>query len=184
MPGQLPIPSSDATGKPGLFILRESVLIHAPIDRCFLLSTSVEIVHQELGMHSVCGRTSGFVCDGDTIRWEGWQLGLPNYHVSQINHYRRPVFFQDRMIAGRFKYFEHDHHLRETSDGTLLQDELRFSMPFGVLGRIVGRWILVPHIKGLMHRRFAKLKNIAETDRWRHYIPEPDESADAVTPFS
>lgn len=170
--------SGPSNGK--LFILRGSVLIQAPIDRCFLLSTNVVIVHQELGMHAVSGRTSGFVREGDTIRWEGWQLGLPNFHVSQINSFDPPYFFQDRMIDGRFKLFEHDHRLKETAQGTLLEDELRFSMPFGFLGHLVGRLILVPHIKGLMRKRFAKLKNIAETSRWREYIPE-NEATPAVT---
>ena len=71
------------------------------------------------------------------------------------------------MIEGRFDLFEHDHHLRETAEGTLLEDELRFSLHFGMPGALLASWMMVPHIRGLMRKRFAKLRGIAETTRWR-----------------
>jgi ligand-binding SRPBCC domain-containing protein len=155
-----------------MFTLRHSILIHAPIDRVFALSTSIAIVERELGMHPVAGRINGLVIAGDTIRWEGMQLGFANYHVSLIvpETWNPPHFFQDRMIAGRFRSFEHDHRLSETPEGTLLEDQVRFSMPLGAPGWLVGRVILVPHILGLMRRRFSLLKRLAETDEWRHYL--------------
>lgn len=155
-------------------MLRDSILVRAPIDRCFLLSTSVAIVRQELGMDPVAGRTKGLVQKNDIIRWQGWQLGLRHQHVSHISAYDRPFFFQDRMLKGRFRYFEHDHRFSEAADGTLLQDELRFSLPLGVLGSLVARYIMVPHIRGLMRRRFRKLKGIAETERWHEYLAQEE----------
>ena len=152
--------------------LTDTVLIHAPIDRCFALSTSIAIVQRELKMHPVEGRVNGLVTAGDTIRWEGMQLGFRNYHVSLIvpETWNPPHFFQDRMIAGRFRSFEHDHRFIETANGTFLDDCVRFTMPLGWAGGLVGRVILVPHILGLMRRRFHLLKQLAETGEWRDYI--------------
>src|SRR5271163_4655807 len=82
------------------FVLRDEIVVRAPIERCFLLSTSIEIVEQELKMRPIRGRTSGFVTGGDTVRWEGWRLGLPQFHESLIEQFELPVFFRDRMIAG------------------------------------------------------------------------------------
>jgi hypothetical protein len=154
----------------GTFTLRHSILVHAPIERCFLLSTSIAIVRKELGMTPVDGRTTGLVSGGDTVRWEGRQLGFWNFHVSLIAAFDPPHFFQDRMLAGRFRSFEHDHRFDQTPDGVLLHDELRFTMPFGPLGWMVGRVVLVPHIRGLLRRRFLLLKRLAETDEWREYL--------------
>jgi ligand-binding SRPBCC domain-containing protein len=157
-----------------MFTLRHNILVRAPIGRCFALSTHLAIVERELGMHPVEGRTGGLVTAGDTIRWEGIQLGFANYHVSLImpETWNPPHFFQDCMIAGRFRSFEHDHRFTETTSGTSLEDKVRFSMPLGWAGELVGRFILVPHILGLMRRRFNLLKRLAETDEWRNYIPE------------
>lgn len=156
-----------------MFSLRHGILVQAPIDRCFALSTSVAIVERELRMHPVQGRAHGLVTAGDTVRWEGMQLGFANYHVSLIvpETWDPPHFFQDRMIAGRFRSFEHDHRFIETANGTFLDDCIRFTMPLGWAGELVGRAVLVPHILGLMRRRFALLKHLAETEEWREYLP-------------
>jgi ligand-binding SRPBCC domain-containing protein len=153
------------------FLLRGEIVIDAPIERCFLLSTSVEIVERELKMHPVRGRIAGLVVGGDTVRWEGWQLGLPQFHESLIEDYRCNAFFRDRMIAGRFARFEHDHNFVKCQDGSvLLWDEVRFVMRWGLAGQLLGRWVLLPHIRGLMRRRFALLKQIAEGDEWKKYL--------------
>ena len=155
-----------------LFTLHDHVVIHAPIDRFFWLSTSVAIVERELGMHPSAGRTTGFVTGGDTILWKGWQLGLPQHHQSLIEAFNPPLFFRDRMISGRFRTFEHDHSFLDRKDGEVdLSDELRFTMPLGRIGDIVGALVLAPHIRRVMRRRFVLLKRLAETDEWRSYLP-------------
>jgi len=163
-----------------MFVIKDSTHAKAPIERCFLLSTSLEIVERELGMKPVASpdatRTAGLVVAGDRIRWEGWQLGMRHYHVSLISEFEPYSFFQDKMIAGRFKFFSHDHEFTEIGGQTLMKDVIRFSMPFGVLGRLAGKYIMLPHIRGLMARRFNLLKRIAESDEWRNYLPEPAES--------
>jgi len=153
------------------FTVRDEIAVQAPIERCFLLSTSVDLVQRELGMCPVRGRTSGLVVAGDTVRWRGWKFGLPQLHESLIKQFEPPVFFRDRMIAGRFVSFEHDHRFTNSGDGAvLMSDELRFTMPFGWLGELIGKWILVPHIQGLLRRRFALLKRIAEGEEWKQYL--------------
>jgi ligand-binding SRPBCC domain-containing protein len=155
------------------FTLQDEIEVHAPIERCFLLSTSIELVQRELGMRPIHGRTTGLVAFGDTIRWQGWQLGLPMFHESLIDGFAPPVFFRDRMIAGRFATFEHTHHFIDHHDGTvLMSDELRFTMHFGKLGELIGEAILAPHIRALLKRRFALLKRLAEGDEWKMYLPE------------
>ena len=96
-------------------------------------------------------------------------MGFPNFHVSLIAAFEPPFYFQDRMIEGRFKSFEHDHRFREVEGGVLLEDELRFTMPFGWPGRALGQVVLVPHIRRLLRERFAMLKGIAESDAWQEY---------------
>jgi ligand-binding SRPBCC domain-containing protein len=155
------------------FNLDHKIVVNAPIERCFLLSTSLAIVELELKMHPVRKSTSGFVVGGDTVRWEGWQLGLPQFHESLIEAFQPPTFFRDRMIAGRFARFEHDHKFVDQGDGSVLfWDQLRFSMPFGWAGENVGRRVMVPHIRGLMRRRFALLKRIAEGSEWQKFLPK------------
>jgi hypothetical protein len=157
----------------GVFTLRMTETVAAPIDRCFLLTCSIALVQEELGMRPVSGRTHGLVQSGDTVRWEGWQLGLHHHHVSLISGYQRPTFLQDTMLAGRFRSFQHDHKLRELPGGfTELHDELRFSLPWGLAGRLVARYIMTPHILRLMRSRFHRIRRITTTEAWKSYLPQ------------
>lgn len=171
-----------------MFSLRHGLLVQAPIERCFALSTHLAVVERELGMHPVEGRIAGLITAGDTVRWEGLQLGFASHHVSLIvpDAWDPPHFFQDRMIDGRFRTFEHDHRFIETENGTFLDDCVRFTLPLGWAGELVGRMILVPHILGLMRRRFALIQRLAETEEWRDYLPaygvEPRPFSQHLTP--
>ncbi len=153
------------------FVLRDEVVVFAPIDRCFRLSTSVEIVQRELHMRPMRGRTAGLVTGGDTVLWRGRKFGLPQYHESLIEEFRPWAFFRDRMIAGRFHTFEHDHSFDLLPDGSVrMRDEVRFSLRWGWFGSVLGRLLLAPHIRRLMHRRFRLLKRIAESEEWRKFL--------------
>lgn len=155
------------------FTVRDQVLVNAPIERCFLLSTSVALVQRELRMRPVRGRTKGFVQNGDIILWRGWKFGLPQYHESIIEAFDPNCFFRDRMLRGRFAAFEHDHHFESQPDrATLLRDEIRFSMPWGLAGHAVGRSILMPYTRDVLHRRFVMLKSNAESEEWRRYLSD------------
>jgi ligand-binding SRPBCC domain-containing protein len=154
-----------------MFVIKDNIHINAPIERCFLLSTSVDLVARAIGMRCVAGKTSGLVVAGDRIEWRGWKFGFPQRHETLITQYHLPTFFQDSMASGRFRVFRHDHEFTEMDGRTLLKDIVRFSMPLGPAGKLVGKHILIPHIRGLIHKRFALLKYIAESEEWRKYLP-------------
>jgi ligand-binding SRPBCC domain-containing protein len=158
-----------------MFTLRDSIVIDAPIERCFLLSTSIEVVALTLGMRTVEGKLGGTIVANDQLLWRGWKFGLPQMHETLITGFDAPRFFQDTMGRGRFASFQHDHRFTPLQGGVLLEDELRFSMPFGWAGELVGRLVMVPHIRGLLKRRFALLKQLAEGDGWKdHLLPASD----------
>lgn len=153
-----------------VFTVSDTVHINAPIERCFLLSTSIELVQRSLGMRPVSGKMQGLVEMGDRLIWVGWKFGFPQMHETVITAYDRPNFFQDTMGRGRFKTFSHDHGFTEIGGRTLLHDKVRFSMPLGFLGATVARRIVVPHIARLLQHRFMLLKRVAESEEWRDYL--------------
>jgi ligand-binding SRPBCC domain-containing protein len=166
-----------------LVLLQESVTIDAPIERCFALSTRIELVQQTLGMRPVDGVTSGHISAGSQVLWSGWKFGLPTRHHTLITGFDPPhqpvdspareAFFQDTQLRGRFAFFQHDHHFtqRSGSETTELHDEIRFRLPFGALGGFVATHIVAPHALKLARKRFALLKRIAESGAdWQRYV--------------
>ncbi len=178
----------------------ESILIHAPLDRCFALSTRVELVKRTLGMNLLDtgvenGITSGHIAAHSRVVWQGWKFGLPTRHHTLITGFAAPrpasasadlhadqsgqpvAWFQDSQERGRFAFFQHDHFFRETASQngpiTLLEDEVRFALPFGPLGGLVGKLVLGPHILRLARQRFAMIKELAEGEGWRDWTGDP-----------
>lgn len=157
-----------------MFVVSDRIHVNAPIERCFLLSTSLELVRQSLKMRLVPGESSragGLVEGGDRLMWKGWALGLPQRHESLISKYERPGFFQDTMQRGRFKRFQHDHTFTEIGGRTLLNDKIRFSLPLGGVTRPLGRFVVTPYVAKLLRHRLELLKRVAESEEWKEYLP-------------
>ena len=74
------------------------------------------------------------------------------------------------MTAGLFKSFEHDHRFQEQDGATVMQDELRFSAPFGVLGLMAERLVLRNHLIRFLRERNKFVKQVAESEMWRKYL--------------
>jgi ligand-binding SRPBCC domain-containing protein len=160
------------------FTISDTVYISAPIERCFLLATNIELAGKSLGMKPIEGKTSGMIAQDDRLLWAGWKFGLPHMHESHITKFEPPNFFQDTMGRGRFKRYQHDHHFYEMDDRTVLNDKIRFTMPFGVIGRLVGHAVVVPYLSRKLRRRMRMLKRIAENKKeWSKYLPKEPSAA-------
>jgi ligand-binding SRPBCC domain-containing protein len=156
-----------------MFTISDSIFINAPIDRCFLLSTNIELVGRTLGMKPFEGKTSGSLVPDDRVIWAGWKFGLPQMHETCITQYERPAFFQDTMGRGRFKRYQHDHYFYEMDERTVLNDKIRFTLPLGFVGKLVGRFVIVPYLSRRLRRRLVMLRRVAQDRReWTKYLRE------------
>ncbi|MCU1294913.1 MAG: hypothetical protein JWP08_3763, partial [Bryobacterales bacterium] len=74
--------------------------------------------------------------------------------------------------------YQLDHYFYEMNDLTVLNDKIRFTMPLGVLGRLVGRFVLVPYLSKRLRRRLALLKRVAENgSEWPKYLPQQEQAS-------
>jgi ligand-binding SRPBCC domain-containing protein len=155
-----------------MYTISDTVHINAPIDRCFLLATNIELVSLSLNMRPIEREAKGLAQLNDRLLWHGWKFGFPQMHETLITSYERPVFFQDTMERGRFKRYQHEHNFTEIDGHTLLHDKIRFNLPMGWVGDIVAKNVMVPYIARLLHAHLQILKRVAETEEWRKYLPD------------
>jgi hypothetical protein len=52
-----------------------------------------------------------------------------------------------------------------------MKDVLYFSAPLGLLGRMAEVFVLRRYMQKLLHERNVVLKQVAESDEWRKYLP-------------
>ena len=160
-----------------MFQIEDRIVVDAPIERCFLLSTSIDLVRETLQMRPVEGKITGLVEAQDQLVWRGWKFGIPAMHETLITGYTRPTFFQDTMGRGYFKQFQHDHHFEFVDGQTTMWDQVRFTLPFGMAGEVVGKMVVVPHVQTLLRSRFSRIKQLAEGGEWRSWLPAKERTA-------
>ena len=154
--------------------IRSETVIHAPADRCFMLSLSIDLHLAgtlKTGERAVAGVTSGVMQLGDQATWEARDFGVRQPFTSKITCFDRPVFFQDTMLSGAFSAFQHDHAFRESNRITSMIDELRFQAPLGFLGGIAERVVLKSYLSKFLRERNRVIREAAESDDWKKYLP-------------
>ena len=152
--------------------IRMTMEIAAPVERCFQLALSVDLEAEVLapfGIRPIGGLTHGILGANGTVRWRGRQFGLRRTHTSLIDQLRAPLFFRDVMTEGSFARYGHEHHFATMNDGTFLRDELRFTLPWGPLGRTVDG-LVARRLLRMMEARNAAIKQAAEGEGWRTYL--------------
>lgn len=155
--------------------LEQSILINAPIQRCFDLSRSIE-VHllgtEQTGEQAVGGVTKGLIGPNEFVRWRAKHLGFWQHLTSKITVYDSPNYFQDTMIEGAFKFMQHDHYFLATSESeTEMRDRLTFAAPVSLLGNIAEHLFLKRYMDRLLRHRNEVIRQVAESDSWQDFIP-------------
>jgi ligand-binding SRPBCC domain-containing protein len=153
--------------------------IAAPPERCFLLSLNIDLHKESTAQTSeraIAGVTHGLIGPNETVTWQARHFGLMLTHETLISKYDRPHHFQDIMLRGMFKSFEHDHFFHPLPGGTtLMRDELRFAAPLGPLGHLAETLVLRRYLTGFLVERNNLIKAVAESpkSRWLPYTLTP-----------
>ncbi len=160
----------------------ETTLIHAPIERCFDLSRSVE-VHLLANVHSgeqtiaLGGVTSGLVGLSQEVTWRAKHFGVWQTLTSRTTALESPRYFQVTMVRGIFRSMQADHLFRSTGSGvTEMSDRFCIAAPLPVLGPIAEAIFLRRYMLALLRERNAVIKQVAESSDWQRYLEcDPDQ---------
>jgi ligand-binding SRPBCC domain-containing protein len=121
--------------------------------------------------------TSGLLGPEEEVTWEAIHFGITQRLRVKMTRFDRPRHFQDVMLEGAFSHMQHDHRFESREGKTVMTDRFEFQSPLGFLGRIVDRLILASYMRRFIVKRNAILKQTAESDAWRKYLKEPNQSA-------
>ena len=155
--------------------LNLSIVITAPIDRCFDLSRSVE-VHlsgtEQTGEQAVGGVTTGLIGMGEFVRWRAKHFGIRQQLASRITAYERPTYFQDTMVEGAFRFMQHDHYFESVNPNrTIIRDRFVFAAPLPPFGLLAEQFVLKSYMRKFLDRRNNVMREIAESDDWQRFLP-------------
>ncbi len=158
--------------------IEQSMKILAPIQRCFDLSRSIE-VHllgtERTGEQAVSGVTTGLIGPDQFVRWRAKHFGIRQHLTSKITAFDSPRYFQDTMLEGAFKFMQHDHFFVPLSDReTEMTDRFAFTAPLSILGTVAEHLFLKRYMDAFLRQRNEMVKQVAESDRWRNFLPSTE----------
>jgi ligand-binding SRPBCC domain-containing protein len=162
----MPNALSRTRGPVTLQTIRIETKIAAPPERCFLLSLNIDL-HLASTSHTreqaIVGTTHGLIGLGETVTWQGRHFGLMLKHQSLITQYDEPRYFQDVMLKGMFRSFQHDHFFEShTTSETTMRDDLCFTAPLGPLGYIAETLVLRRYLTRFLVDRNEIIRRVAE----------------------
>ena len=74
--------------------------------------------------------------DGTLIDYRIGLWGIPMKWKTRITRWSPPSEFVDEQLRGPYKTWIHTHRFTDTPSGTLIEDEVRYELPFGLLGLV------------------------------------------------
>lgn len=80
-------------------------------------------------------------------------FNIPVSWQTEISKVEKPYLFVDRQLKGPYKTWEHTHRFIEKENGILMQDSVKYSLPFGVIGKLTHSAIVRDKIENIFAYR-------------------------------
>ncbi len=87
-------------------------------------------------------------------------MGIPLHWQTEICKVDKPKMFTDKQLKGPYKIWEHMHLFIEKENGVLMKDQVKYQLPFGIIGQITHSLIVRKKIKTIFAFRKEVLKKI------------------------
>jgi uncharacterized protein YbjT (DUF2867 family)/ligand-binding SRPBCC domain-containing protein len=95
-------------------------------------------------------------------------LGIPMRWRTRIDSYEPPIAFSDVQLRGPYRRWEHRHTFTSVPGGTLIEDDVTYSLPLGLLGELAHRLVVRNQLLEIFRHRGRTIAGISAT-------PEPNE---------
>jgi ligand-binding SRPBCC domain-containing protein len=102
---------------------------------------------------AVAGVTTGLIGLHQSVTWKARHFGLPFTLTSRVTEFEPPHRFVDEQVRGPFSSFHHEHLFEAAETGSVMIDRVRFTAPFGALGRVVEKLVLARYMRRLIEQR-------------------------------
>ena len=87
-------------------------------------------------------------------------FGIKVNWQTEIFKVDKPKMFADRQLKGPYKIWEHTHTFIEKENGVLMHDQVKYQLPFGIIGRISHSLLVRKKIENIFIYRKEVLKKI------------------------
>lgn len=98
--------------------------------------------------------------EGQVISYKIKLRGIPLTWKSLISLYDPPNSFIDEQIRGPYAIWHHTHTFKEEDGGTMIEDEVKYAIPFSIIGRICNHLFIKNDLNKIFQYRKEKISLI------------------------
>lgn len=85
-------------------------------------------------------------------------LGIKTDWLTEITHVRDFEYFVDEQRIGPYNLWHHQHFIKNTPEGVLMNDIVTYSPPFGFLGAIANSLVIKKKLKEIFAYRYQAIE--------------------------
>jgi ligand-binding SRPBCC domain-containing protein len=85
--------------------------------------------------------------------------GIKINWVTEITHVKEENYFVDEQRFGPYKFWHHQHLFKETGEGMEIKDIVHYSIPLGIIGRIMNNLFINNKLENIFKFRKEYLSN-------------------------
>jgi ligand-binding SRPBCC domain-containing protein len=93
--------------------------------------------------------------------------GMPLGWTSQIEVWEPGCQFVDRQLRGPYGLWHHRHTFSEVAGGTVIEDEVHYAAPFGVLGELAQPLLIERDLRRIFDYRHQAVRRIFDEEAAR-----------------
>jgi ligand-binding SRPBCC domain-containing protein len=97
---------------------------------------------------------------GTVIEYALRMRGLPLRWTTEITEWEPPNRFVDFQSRGPYKLWHHTHRFIAQGDSTLIEDEVRYQLPLGILGRMAHSLLVKRDVTRIFAYREEKIREL------------------------
>lgn len=86
--------------------------------------------------------------------------GIPIRWKTEITAWDPPHRFVDEQLRGPYRLWIHEHVFEKDGEGTIVEDYVRYAVPFGPLGYLANRLLVARDLRGIFGYREERLRKI------------------------
>jgi ligand-binding SRPBCC domain-containing protein len=85
-------------------------------------------------------------------------LGINMRWVTEITQVKELQYFVDEQRVGPYSIWHHEHHLKATPQGVLMEDIVSYLPPFGILGTLANNLFIKKQLQQIFDFRFQAVE--------------------------